>query len=522
MDYVIGVDIGTQSTKTIVLRLDGKIVGQASAGYQVDTPQPMWAEQWPDVWFRAVCQTITASVQAAGVAASEIRAVCVSSLYGGSGIPVDQAMRPLHPCLIWMDRRAADAVAWIKEHVDTPRLFQITGNGLDSYYGYTKMLWIKQHRPDVWRQIHYFLPPNSYVNYLLTGQVAVDHCSAGNIGGVYDIDAHRWSDAALEMLGIPRRFMPDRLVESSEVVGGLLPALAAELGLLPQTPIVAGGVDAAVATLAAGVVAPGDHVAMMGTSMCWGYINPEVDARNRLISMPYVINSQRDNYIFGGASTAGAAVSWFRETFCQSEVQSAAQSVKGDAHQLLEALACTVQAGSEGVLFLPYLMGERSPLWDPYASGTFLGMSLFHTKGHLYRAVLEGIAFALRDNMECGQKGAVRLEPRLIVVGGAARSDLWMQIVADVTGYPVFTLTQDVEAPLGDALLAALAVGLIRDVNIIKTWNALEARALPNAVHHAHYDRLFKQYQEVYRNLKENMYQLRMLANDQPISALSD
>jgi len=277
-----------------------------------------------------------------------------------------------------------------------------------------------------------------------------------------------------------------------------------------------------VATLAAGVVAPGDHVAMMGTSMCWGYINPEVDAANRLISMPYVINSQRDNYIFGGASTAGAAVSWFRDTFCQSEVQAAALTPGGDAHQLLERLAREVRAGSEGVLFLPYLMGERSPLWDPYASGTFLGMSLFHTKGHLYRAVLEGIAFALRDNMECGQKGAVRLEPRLIVVGGAARSDLWMQIIADVTGYPVLTLKEEVEAPLGDALLAALGVGLIHDANIIKSWNTLEERAQPNALRHAHYNRLFKEYQEVYLNVKENMYRLRMLANEQYISHSPD
>ncbi|WP_413742209.1 FGGY-family carbohydrate kinase [Sodalis sp. RH15] len=518
MDYVIGVDIGTQSTKAIVLRLDGKIVGQASAGYQVDQPQPMWAEQWPDVWYKAVCQTIAACVRASGVAPEEIRGVCVSSLYGGAGIPVNKEMRPLYPCLIWMDRRAADAVAWVNEHVDTEKLFRITGNSLDSYYGYTKMLWIKQHRPDIWREVHQFLPPNSYVNYLLTGQVAVDHCSAGNIGGVYDIDARLWSDTALDMLGIPRRFMPDRLVDSSAVVGGLLPSVAAELGLQPETPVMAGGVDAAVATLAAGVVAPGDHVAMMGTSMCWGYINPEVDAANRLISMPYVINGRRDNYIFGGAGTAGAAVSWFRDTFCQSEVQSAAQSPGVDVHQLLERQALSVGAGSEGILFLPYLMGERSPLWDPFASGVFLGMTLVHTKGHLYRAVLEGIAFALRDNMECGQKGAVRLEPRLIVVGGAARSDLWMQIIADVTGYPVFTLKEEVEAPLGDALLAALGVGLIRDVNIVKTWSTLAERAQPDAMRHAHYDRLFEQYREVYLNLKENMHRLRMLANERSLS----
>lgn len=511
MAYVIGVDVGTQSTKALVMRVDGEIVGQASAGYQVETPQLMWAEQWPEVWFNAVCQTIAESISASGVEPAKIKAVCVSSLYGGSGIPVDREMRPLHPCLIWMDRRAGEEVQWVRDHVDTERLFAITGNGLDSYYGYTKMLWLKRHRPDVWSDTHYLLPPNSYINYLLTGEVAVDHCSAGNIGGVYDINAREWSTSALEMLGIPRRMMPNRLVDSSAIVGGLLPEMAARLGLPAGTPIVAGGVDAAVATLAAGVIAPGDHVAMLGTSMCWGYINQEVDATHGLISMPYVINSQRDSYIFGGAITAGAAISWFRDTFCQAEIEQARRE-NIDVHQLLERQAMGIKAGSEGVMFLPYLMGERSPLWDPQASGTLLGLSLFHTKGHLYRAVLEGIAFALRDNMNCGMRGATHLEPRLIVVGGAARSDLWMQIIADVTGYPVVTIREEVEAPLGDACLAALATGLITDVEVIKSWMTLENRAQPDAQRHAHYSLLFDQYRDVYRSLKANMHQLAALA----------
>lgn len=512
MAYVIGVDVGTQSTKALVLGLQGEIVGQASVSYQVDTPHLMWAEQWPEVWFDAVCQTITQSIKASNIAAEEIKAVCISSLYGGSGIAVNRDMRPLHPCLIWMDRRASEEVQWVRDHVDTERLFEITGNGLDSYYGYTKMLWIKRFRPDIWLNTHYLLPPNSYINYLLTGEVAVDHSSAGNIGGVYDIKARTWSETALDMLGIPRSMMPDRLVECSEIVGGLLPEMAAKLGLKAGTPIVAGGVDAAVATLAAGVIAPGDHVAMLGTSMCWGYINPDVDAKHGLISMPYVINGLQDNYIFGGAITAGAAISWFRNNFCQQEVEQARRD-NIDVHQLLEQQALQVKAGSEGVMFLPYLMGERSPIWDPQASGTLLGLSLYHTKGHMYRAVLEGIAFALRDNMTCGIKGATHLEPQLIVVGGAAHSDLWMQIIADVTGYPVVTIKEEVEAPLGDACLAALAVGLITDVKVIKSWMTLESRAQPDAARHAHYSLLFAQYQDIYRNLKGNMHQLAMLAH---------
>ncbi|MGL4859374.1 MAG: FGGY-family carbohydrate kinase, partial [Enterobacteriaceae bacterium] len=421
-------------------------------------------------------------------------------------------INPVHPCLIWMDRRAAEQVEWVRQHVDLQTLFEITGNGVDSYYGYTKILWIKQHHPEMWQQIHYFLPPNSYINYLLTGEIAVDHSSAGNIGGVYDLNARSWSTRTMAMLGIPERMMPPRLVNSSDQVGGLLPDIAAKLGLLPGTPVMAGGVDAAVATLAAGVLASGDHVAMMGTSMCWGYINTEVDARHGLISMPYVINSERDNYIFGGAITAGAAVSWFRDTFCQEEIAAAARE-QSDVHQLLEQQAATVPAGCDGVLFLPYLMGERTPLWDPLASGTFLGLSLFHHKGHLYRAVLEGVAFALRDNIECGKQGAAALEERLIVVGGAAASDLWMQIIADITGYPVLTIEQEVEAPLGDACLAALGCGLIQDSAVIRSWMTLQQRALPNPQRHQHYSQLFAEYRNVYRELKGSMHRLSALAS---------
>lgn len=371
MACVIGVDIGTQSTKAVLVGLDGAILAQHAVAYRPDTPKPLWAEQWPHVWFDAVRECIarvSADARAAGIGAESIEALCVSSLYGGSGIPVDREMRPLHPCLIWMDRRATDEVDWVRAHVDVARLGEITGNGVDSYYGYTKMLWLREKRPDVWANVRYFVPPNAYVAYRLTGELAVDHSAAGNIGGVYDLGRRDWSDEALDMLGIPATMMPERLVDSDAVVGGLLREWAHALGLEVGTPVVAGGVDAAVATFAAGATRRGQHVAMIGTSMCWGYLAETADARRGLVSMPHVFDGRRDLYVFGGAITAGASVSWFREQFCHAEIE-AARAGGGDAHRLLEAAAAEVSAGSDGVLFLPYLMGERSPVWDAKASG---------------------------------------------------------------------------------------------------------------------------------------------------------
>ncbi|MFM9435190.1 ribulokinase [Janthinobacterium sp. CG_23.3] len=508
-DYVIGVDIGTQSTKALLVDCAGAIVAQHARGYQVDTPQPLWAEQWPDVWYQAVLECVAQVVRQSGLRAEQIKALCVSSLYGGSGIPVDADMRPLHPCLIWMDRRATAEVEWIRQTLDLERLYDITGNSVDSYYGYTKMLWLRRQRPEVWRRTRQFLPPNSYINYLLCGEVAVDHSSAGNIGGVYDMRGRRWSLEMLQRLGIPAAMMPARLVDSSEVVGGLLPALAQRLGLLAGTPIVAGGVDAAVATFAAGVSGAGQHVAMIGTSMCWGYINQRVDARHGLISMPHVHNGGADLYVFGGAIAAGASVSWFRDAFCQADVDAARALGHADPHRLMEDNAAKVPAGADGVLFLPYLMGERSPIWDAKASGAFVGLSLYHSRAHLYRAVLEGVTFALKHNIDAGAKGAQSLDDKLIVVGGAAHSDLWMQIIADVTGYPVYTIAENVEAALGAALLAALGTGLVTPRAARRGWITLVPRAVPDAAAGAVYRRGFALYRELYPALKPIMHGLQ-------------
>jgi len=512
MDYVIGVDIGTQSTKALLCDARGRIVAQHVESYHPATPQPLWAEQWPGVWLDAVfaciggCVTHARTAEA-GFTGSKVRAICISSLYGGSGIPVDDRFEPLHACLIWMDRRANAEVEWVRSNIDIERLRTITGNGVDSYYGFTKMLWLRNNRADVWSRTRYLLPPNAFVIHRLTGEIAVDHSSAGNIGGVYDVARRAWSAEMLAALGIPMAMMPQRLVESSDVVGGLTEKAAEPLGLDAGTPVVAGGVDAAVATLAAGVTNAGQHVAMIGSSMCWGFVSQDIDARHGLVSMPHVFSGSRDAYVFGGAITAGAAVTWFRDNFCQDE---AAAALRGgvDIHDLLDAGATSVPEGAQGVLFLPYLMGERSPVWDGKASGAFVGLSLYHKRDHLYRAVLEGVSFALRHNIEAGAKGAASLDETLIVVGGAAQSDLWMQIIADVTGRSVLTIEEEVEAAMGAALLAAYGVGLVTAEEVRRGWVTLVPRAKPRPRATRVYDRLFETYKALYPVLKATMHDL--------------
>jgi ribulokinase len=507
MEYLIGLDIGTQGAKGLMIDRNGKQVGSSYSGYEVLQPKPLWAEQWPEVWVEGVCKTLRSLLESTSVDAGHVAAIAISGLYGGSGVPVDTRMQPLAPCLIWMDRRAEKEVRWVKENVDLDRLYEITGNTVDSYYGFTKMLWIKNNLPEVWRRLHLFLPPKEYVVFRLTGEVAIDYSSAGNIGGLFDLKKRRWSEEMADRLGLPLRFQPQALVSSDEVVGRMSKTGATMTGLRQGTPVVAGGIDAAVATLSSGALKEGNHVAMIGTSMCWGFITSRANLSPKLVSFPNVIDPLTKLYTFGGAATAGAVVRWFRDVFGGPELE-AEKRLGIDAYTLLELKCKNVPAGSEGLLVLPYFMGERSPIWDGNARGTILGLSLYHRKEHIFKAFMEGVAHALRHNMESVSGTPVVLDPQMILVGGAARSLVWPQICADVTGYPVRIVKSDTEAPLGDALLAGLATGVVDRPEAILGWLEFQDPLLPDESNGLLYDRYFGEYKQLYLQLKDSMSRL--------------
>ena len=518
-NLVIGVDVGTTGAKAVLTTEAGQILAEYSSEYDVLTPRPLWAEQWPEVWLDGLAGAIRGLLERAAIDTSEVRAMTVSSLYGGSGIPVDANMEPLRPCLIWMDRRAREETDWVKREIPLEELVRVTGNGVDSYYGFTKILWIKRHEPDVWKRIRYLLPPNAYLIYRLTGELAVDHSSAGNIGGVYDMAARTWSQTMTDALGIPMAMLPERLVASADVVGELDAAGAALTGLPVGLPVCAGGVDAAVATLSASVFEPGQHVAMMGTSMCWGFIHQQAPREAGLVSMPYVLDPATITYTFGGAATAGAVVKWFRDQLAGVE-QAVERWTRGgadlNAYAQLDTSAAALPAGSDGLLMLPYLMGERSPIWDVDARGTIVGLTLYHTRAHLYRAFLEGVAYALRHNMDAGRKAGYPLNDELLLVGGTAKSHLWTQIIADVTGYPVLAADSGGEAALGDAMLGAVGVGLA-DEQAIKGWveaAALYRRFEPDPAATATYSRMYEHYLGLYDDLRERFASMAAAARE--------
>ena len=321
MNYLLGTDIGTSGTKTILADLKGNVIAQDLQETDVLTPRALWAEQWPDVWLEAAKTSIRNTVSASGIPKEQIRAIAISGLYGGSGIPLEE------------------------------RLLKITHNGADPYYGYTKMLWLKNNEPENWQKTKLFLPPNDYVIYRLTGQIAIDYSSAGNIGGIFDMNSRTWSKELMDEMGIPLSMMPQRLVESADVVGGLTQVAAAELGLWEGMPVVAGGIDCGAANIGLGVFEPGVYAAAIGTSMCAALISDKPVQGRGLIVWPYLDKPKELSYYFAGGATAGAIVKWFRNTLCQMEYQAELEGGP-NAYVVLDRQAAGIAPGSDGLIVL--------------------------------------------------------------------------------------------------------------------------------------------------------------------------
>jgi len=497
MAYLIGTDIGTLGTKSVLVKTDGKVLSSAFEEYDVLTPKPGWAEQWPDVWFRAVTKTISAVLDRSGVSPGEVAGLCISGLYGGSGIPCDKEMRPLRPCIIWADRRATTECDWVRQNVGVDRLFQLTGNVVDPYYGYTKMLWIKFHEPKIWAQIDKLMTPNAYCVHKLTGSVSLDLSSAGNYGGLLDIRKRTWSEEAMGALGIPRSLFPERLVMSRDVVGEVSEEGSELTGLKRGTPVSAGGIDAPVSALSVGALQDGDLASMLGTSMCNGFISRQLRLSPQLVNYPYVADDREAIYSFAGIVTAGYCIRWFRDQLGKAEANMA-KELDLSAYAVFDLEAEKVPAGSEGLVFLPHMMvGERAPYWDDYVRGCLTGLTLYHTRAHIFRAFLEGIAYAMRYSLEVAAAAGMPLK-RVLLVDGGAKSRLWRSILTDVTGSAMTYIAQNPGAPLGDALLAGVGTGTLEGYHVINEWLEAGEVIRPDAARSKTYDRYYALYRQVY------------------------
>lgn len=498
MSYLIGTDIGTLGTKSVIINVEGEILTSAFKEYNVLSPRPGWAEQWPEIWFQSVCETIKTCLKRTRVDPKDVIGLCISGLYGGSGIPCDSAMKPLRPCLIWADRRATEECREVRNTFGSDEIFKITGNVIDPYFGYTKMLWIKKRERKIWKKIRHLVTPNAYCIHKLTGNLSVDYSSAGNYGGIFNIHKRTWSEKMMDALGIPRAFFPEEICKSIDVVGEVTREGARRTGLHQGTPVTAGGIDAAVSALSAGALHDGDLASMIGTSMCNGFISLNPRLSPKLVNFPYVAWDEKALYSFGGIITAGYSVRWFRDQLGSAEKSLAKQ--KGvSAYQILDREAEKTPTGADGLIFLPHLMvGERAPYWDDHVAGSLTGLTIYHTRGHIFRAFLEGIAYTLRYCIETAQQAGFPVQ-RVLLVNGGAKSRLWRSILTNVTGLVMTYLPNAIGAPLGDALLGGIGVGALPDYSVINEWLETAEVTHPNPKKKKLYNERYQVYQEVHQ-----------------------
>jgi xylulokinase len=456
---LLGVDVGTTSAKGAAFDLDGRLLAQETIGYAHRAPAAGWAEADADAWWDAGRHLLGALAARAG---GRVEAVGVTG-QAPTLLAVDADGRPLAPAILWLDMRAEAEAAALAASMG-PRAEAIGGNRLHAYYLGPKAVWLRRHAPDVWERTATVLQSHSYPVMHLTGARVTDPSSAALCTPLYDARARAWSAEGAAAAGVEMAKLPT-LRPARAVAGAITAAAARATGLALGTPVVVGGADFAASTLAAGVTEPGEACLMLGTSgnLIVPLVRPDFDTR--LINAHHV---GCDRYLALGATLCGAVQEWFRGVFAP-----------GVPFDTLDAESAAVPAGAEGLRLLPYLQGERTPIWDAGARGAFVGLSLAHGRGHLYRAVLEGIALSLRHCLEVLRERGARPD-EVVAVNGGARSALWRQILCDALGVPLAYLPDGVGAPAGAALLAGLGVGALADVAAAKAWRGRLVRHVPD------------------------------------------
>jgi xylulokinase len=444
--YLIGIDVGTGGSRALLIDTTGAIVASATTEHATfASPQPGWAEQDPHDWWRATAASVREVMASAQVAASEIACVALAGQMHGA-VLLDEHDEVLRPSLIWCDQRTEAQCHWLNERVGRERLIELTSNPALTNFTLTKLLWVRDHEPQLWARFRRFLLPKDYVRLRLTGEHAMDVAEASGTL-LLDVRHRRWSSEMLEACGLPTDCVP-KLCESPEVCARVSHEGAKVTGLLPGTPVVAGAGDQAAGAVGLGIVRPGAVSVIIGTS---GVVfaatdRPATDGQGRVHTFCHAVPDRW--HVMGVTQAAGLSFQWFRDAVA-----------KGASYDELIAEAEMSPPGARGLVWLPYLMGERTPHLDPNARGALIGVHAGHTRGDIVRSILEGVAYSLKDTFEIFR--AMQLPVTDVRLGGGgARSALWRQIQADVYNHDVETLRTEEGAAYGAALLAGVGAGV--------------------------------------------------------------
>ena len=511
MAYYLGLDIGTSGTKALVITEGGRHIASDTQEYPLSTPRPLWAEQDPEDWWEATILTTKNVLQKAGIGGEEIAGIGLSGQMHGS-VFLDKDNRVLRPALLWCDQRTQAECDWITAQVGHDALVQHVSNPVLTGFTAPKIVWLRNHERETYDKVVKVLLPKDYIRFKLTGVHATEVSDASGTA-LLDVKNRRWSEEVLEAAGIPRSFMPD-CAESIEITGHVHAEAAGLTGLAVGTPVAGGGGDQAAGAVGSGIVETGVVSSTVGTSgVVFAYSDtPATDPRLRVHTFCHAVPGKW--HTMGVVLSAGGSLRWLRDTFFQPE-GVVGRTTGDDPYNLMAEGARQVPAGSEGLIFLPYLTGERTPYPDANARGTFFGITLRHKRQHFARAVLEGVAYALNDTFQIfGEIGVPVTQVR--ASGGGAKSPVWRQIHADVTGHPHVTLSVDEGPALGAALLAAVGTGAYPSVaEACHAAIQTVAQTDPDAAAHAVYQKYYGVYRALYPALKEQFAAVSAIAQDQ-------
>lgn len=457
--HLIGIDVGTGGSRAVLIDAAGRVVASATVEHQPFVSlQTGWAEQDPHDWWAAAGAAIRSTIDKAGLDKAEVKGVGLSGQMHGA-VLLDESDEVLRPAIIWCDQRSADQCRSLTTNLGASRLIELTCNPALTGFTLPKLLWVRDHEPELWRRVRSVLLPKDYVRFKLTGDKATDVADASGTL-LLNVAARRWSEEMLAAAEIDAELLP-RVYESQEITGVVSAQAAAETGLRAGTPVVAGAGDQAAGAVGLGIVRPGMISATIGTSgVVFATTNtPALDPQGRVHTFCHAIPGRW--HVMGVTQGAGLSLRWFRDQFGASSDEIA----DGDPYDSLTAEATRVPPGADGLLWAPYLMGERTPHLDPHARAALVGLTASHTRAHVVRAILEGVAFSLRDSLEILKELNVPCET-IRLGGGGARSELWRQIQADVYGHEVETMAAEEGAAYGVAILAGVAAG---------AWPSVEA-----------------------------------------------
>jgi xylulokinase len=500
--YLLGLDIGTSGAKALLCDTRGEHIVTALEEYPLAMPKPLWSEQAPEDWWHGACVAIRAVLRNAGVDRSQIAGLGLTGqMHGAVFLDADDTV--IRPALLWNDQRTAAECAEITQLVGAERLIAITGNPALTGFQAPKILWLRNHEPDHYRRLARVLLPKDYIRLKLTGVAASDASdAAGTL--LLDLRTRDWSDELLHALKIPRPWLP-RVVEGPDVTGALLPEAAAELGLPAGLPVIAGGGDNAAAAVGTGIVRSGVISSSIGTSgVLFAHADQiALDPYGRLHSFCHAVPGKY--HLMAVTLSAGGSFQWLRDTL----------RTAGLAHLTydeLTSLAATAPIGAEGLIFLPYLSGERTPHLDPLARGAFVGLTARHTLAHLARAVMEGVVYSLHDGLALMRDLGLPIDD-VRATGGGGKSALWRHMQADCFGAPVTTLKAEEGPAYGAALLAGVGSGIFPNVDAaVAQCVAVGSVTHPDPAAQQRYAAVYAIYRELYGQLHTSMAALAKLA----------